>query len=57
MFLMPRGFECLPRLILLSPNSIAGSVTIFEYHCREPNSIIMYSVLSLFKVSLFANNH
>ena len=54
---MPRVFECLPRLILLSPNSIAGSVTIFEYHCREPNSIIMYSVLSLFKLSLFANNH
>ena len=39
-----------------SPSSILGSVsTKFEIRCLEP--IIMYSVLSLLSVSLFASNH
>ena len=53
--IMPRVFEYLTRLILLSPNSIFGSVSIFANLCREP--IILYFIFSLFKVSLFANNH
>ena len=39
-----------------SPSSILGSVsTKFEIRCLEP--IIMYLVLSLLSVSLFASNH
>ena len=38
-----------------SPSLILGSLTKFEIRCIEP--IIMYSVLSLLSVSLFASNH